>query len=490
MFNLHVRTIASAATLLLASLGAIAPSLAQAPAPAAATKTDGAKDRITLRSGQVIEGRILEETPTQLRVKGKLSGIEAEVSYDKSDILTIERGAVPGEAPKPETKSEAKPDPADKQNGTPDGKRIYRIPLTGEFGEDISQTPLRRAIHDAKKQNAEIIVIELENTWKVRGGGDEEQSKDAENDFDALWRALPIAPVLTEEIDREWTTKPQMVFWVKNAMGGAAFLPFTSPTIYMAPEAKIGGIGRVETLLKQGDLVFKEKQISLRMGTVEGIAVRGGYDPRIIRAMARTEYVLSYKIEGGKPIYIERMPEGPDEILLTDDGKDDRKDTIQQLARGEGNDVLTLTADVALRLNISKGTVDNFQDLAIKMGVGRNYQELKGGERTMSDWREDIAKAKRAIPKLLSEYNDIKPGPNDTPATTRGRRVSKLNEIRSILKKYEEAIVPQKYGWPSIEQIELRIKQIQLEGLGDSKMGGGNGGGGGGGGRGNGGGGG
>lgn len=361
---------------------------------------------------------------------------------------------------------------AAKAEASDTAKKVYVVELNGIFGEDISQTPIRQAVKDAKAQDADVIIFILENDWSVQGAPIEEERKDDEGNFDELFRAEEMETTFTEEIENGWTKQPQVVFWVKKAMGGAAFLPFNCKTIYFSSDAKMGGIGHLNRQFgSTGDLVVREKQYSLRLGHAEGRAIKGGYAPEIIRAMARDEYVLSYSISGGKPVFHERTPEADTETLLTDDGKDDRQDNIQALARGEGNDCLTLTPKIAYDLGVSRGTVDTLQDLIFQLGLARDHVMLKArAPQIMKTWKDGIAKAKRDLPRLWREYNQVQvaaPGGYQQRNQARGKRVAILNEMLAIIRRYEEALNPNQYRAPNASQIEAIKKTIELERLQD-----------------------
>lgn len=463
---------------------------AQDKAPAASNS----KDRLTLRSGSMIEGRILEETATQVRMKVVVAGIEAETTYNKDDILVVERGV--GTLDEPKAKEggrasaatpEKSKDPVDKTGAA----KVYVIELTGTFGQEITQTPIRQAMQDARKQGADYVIVRLDNDWSQNRGGLKEEKKDDESAFDELFRTEQIDPIFTEEVEREWTKQPKIVFWVNKAMGGAAFLPLNCPTIYFSSEAKLGGIGHLNKKFDGvGDKMVQEKQYSLRLAHARGMANRGGYDGRLIDAMARDDYVLSYRIVGGKAEMFEGYPSAPGEVLLTDDGEGDNKDTIERLARSEGNDVLTLTADTAYKLGVSKGTVDRLEDLIVALGIARNHTILKTGNdfastKFMKGWRDGLDSAKTQIPKLVRKYREVQveaPGGYDQRSQARSRRIAVLRDIRALLKRYEESINPRALGAPTIEEIDILIQQIQLEQLADQRErrpGGGGGGGGG-----------
>lgn len=354
-------------------------------------------------------------------------------------------------------------------------KKVYTVDLSGIFGQDISQTPIRQAVKDAKKLEADYIIFTIDNDWSMQGGMGEDKPDDA-GAFDELFRAEAMETTFTEEIQHEWASdkQPQVIFWVKKAMGGACFLPFNAKTIYFSSEGKMGGIGGLERIFGQmGDQVVREKQFSLRLKHAEGRAIQGGYDPLIVRAMARTEYVLSYHVVGGKPEFLERMPVNPDEILLTDDGDEQngRKDSIQELARGEGNDCLTLTAKLAYDLGVSKGTVDTMEDLLFQLGISRNHTMVKSqSAQIMKTWRDGLESARRQLPKLWEQVGKVEvkaPGQYQQRTQARGARKKLLNDMQAIERKYEEALNPRALRVPGIADIDTLKKQIDLEQLAD-----------------------
>jgi len=433
-----------------------------------------------------VQGTILEDTPTFVKMKVTIAGITSDATYQKTDILSVVKAATPAPTDKPTEKKDAlKPDskptiagsnppskPAADQNS--DRKKVYVMKLTGWFGEDISETPIRNSLKDAKAQGADVIIMELDNDWSMKRFGQMGDIKDDIGQFDQLFRAEKLETIFTEEIPR-WEKQPTVVMWVKKAMGGAAFLPFLSHNIYFSSEGKMGGIGHLQAIFgSTGDKVVQEKQFSLRLGHAKGKAIEGGYDPRIVEAMARDEYVLSVKFEGGKPVLLERMPESPDEILLTDDGKDSNADDEETLARGEGNDCLTLHADIAYKLGISKGTADTLDDLVYQLGLSRNSDTIKGqADQIMKSWRDGIEDAKRQLPKMYQDASEVKikdPGGYKERTEARGRRKKILSDMQQIEKRYQEALDPNRIrprGVPNESQLEEMKKRLDLEQLAD-----------------------
>ncbi|MBX3392847.1 MAG: hypothetical protein KF787_09395 [Phycisphaeraceae bacterium] len=407
-----------------------------------------AQDTLIFKNGRTLVGTIVSESPTTIRFKGEVNGIALDTEFDRSEILRIVRGAAttPDRAPAPATDpaplaaaDPVKPPSAPTVADDPTGKkRVYLIELTGAFGRDISETPLRESLRDAQRLGADIVVLSLQADWKFQGG----DAGDDVTNFDALFRAEKIGPVISDEIEL-WPKAPRVVVWVKKAMGGAAFLPFYSRDIYFSSDGRMGGIGFLKQLMEGvGDEVVREKQYSLRLGHARGVANKHGYAYQIINAMVVKEYVLSAKIEGGRVTYFERMPEGPDEILLTDDGEDERADLLKDVVAGEGNDVLTLNAKLARDLGLSKGTVDTLEDLLIEMGHSRDWSEIKDGRarQILSRWSSDLTSAMRdlrvRIPQRLAEIN---PGGTFQERTrARGQRKRILQEMQGLFRKYQE----------------------------------------------------
>ena len=445
---------------------------------AATAVDDDAPDRLIFKDGRIIKGKVLKETDTQVTFMVVVGGISAPATYNKSDILAIERGKETNEvkAGSPRTGNEpdrpANPDAgaSDEPEAAENAPKIFVYELKGTLGRDISPTPIRQAIKDAASSKPDYLILVVNNTWQNRFGQD---LKDEDSAFDQLFITEDIEPIFTKEIKDLWGYQPKIVVWVKNAMGGMAFLPLNFKTIYFTSDAKMGGIGNLTELFgTMGDERVREKQFSLRMGHARGMAVRGGYDTRIVKAMARTDYVLSYRIENGKPVLVERMPKTElGEHLLTDDGAGDNKDTDYALVRSEGNDTLTLTADVARNLGISKGTVNTLDDLLYELDLDREHKIVKTrADMIMSQWSRNVGNAERQIMRLWGEFNDQQvTGDRRERTMARAKKMRKLQEIIALLKKYAEVnkVRLLKIQVPPIPTLEVMLEQIKQEQMKD-----------------------
>jgi hypothetical protein len=457
----------AAAAGVLAVVGAVA--LPSGPAAAGFAEMDWSKelDKIILRNGRVIEGEILSETSTEVRINVILAGISAPATYPKADILEIIRGERVEDAGEGgevgagavEVPSRRQSDPGT-ISASADAPTVYVIRLEGLFGRDITPTPVRQAVEAARREQPDFLVIQLNNTWGEFG---RELPNDAQTSFDWFEVADQIEPILTREIEQTWEQQPQLIFWVRNAMGGAAFLPLIANEIYFHPEGRMGGIGSLEQMFQGvGDEVVRQKQRSLRLARAQGLAIAGGYDYRLVTAMARKSYVLSYDIFGN---LFERMPENPGEFVLTDDGKDDRADTMRQLVTGEGDDVLTLRADTALKLGVSKGTAGDLNEVLEHLGILRNHVLLPGrSDQILKSWTDNVNRAERQIPRLWEDFGNVQGG--TTPREVRqsiGTRIRILEEMQNLYRRYGEAFNPFAGGVPNITRLDLMIEELKIQ---------------------------
>jgi hypothetical protein len=475
-------TLAVAAVLAIGAAGICSAGASYRPEPPDKTKKTtqadkDVKDVLILRSGNKVEGKIIEETDTAIKFKlVATGGIVAERTYDKADILAIERGDAAKDEKEPKTDPAPKAASGKKGEGVGDGtgSKIYMINLTGDFGRDVALTPMKSVLSDAKKQQPDILVIKIDCNFKVRG----QEAPDFAADpgaFDELELARQMAVQVTDEIDQspEWKVKPRLVFWVKKALGGVAFLPFVSKEIYYTSDAHHGGIGYLDFLFDGvGDEVVRQKQRSLRLARAIGLGLKGGHPQEILKAMSVMEYVLSVSFEGGKPVFHE---DETGDILLTDDGNKEagRRDTIDQVARFQGNDVLMLDAEMAKRLGMSSGTIDTVDQLIFALGVSRNYKIIPGkGDQAFSEWGKSVTDAEVTFRRLKRDMGRVEvkqPGKYKERTEARGRRKAILKEMLALITRYKESMNPREIADPLMSlddwetRLTLQITEIEQE---------------------------
>jgi len=259
---------------------------------AKAGEQPASQDTLIFRNGRTMKGTIISETATSVRFKGETAGIAFETDFPKSDILEMKKAARAAEGAAPAAAASGGPvndihTPVKAVEPVDDGisrKKLYWMDLEGKFGQEISQTPIRKLVQDAKANRADVIVIML-NNLRVDPRAAAEQAKELPDDagqFQGLSRAEKILPIFVDEMPVEWDGKdgrpamPRIVMWIKRAMGGACFVPFFCKELYFDPEGKMGGIGNLSYMMKGHERVVN-KQISLRIQHAAGWANVGGY---------------------------------------------------------------------------------------------------------------------------------------------------------------------------------------------------------------------
>jgi len=441
---------------------------------------DGPTHEILLTNGSTVKVSIVKESPKQVEVLVYVGSLSAPRTYQRSEIISItELAHSPADEPEASASDDDRAASMSQATSTDadipaDAVKVFVIELTGRFGFDVSVTPVRKAMDRARELGADVVIVKCNNDWKQLDGFTDEKTDD-QGKFEEYRFAESIAPVFTTDTITMWDKEPQVVFWVERAMSGMAFLPMIKPDIYFTSDGRMGGVGDLDSLFDGvGDEVVRDKQKSLRLGHVEGMAIEGGHDPRLIDAMSRKSYVLSYRIVGGKPEYL--VGEAPGWELMTDDGKDENADTDRDLVRGLGNDALTFTAELAKKLDVSKGTADTLDDLLFEMGFEDRAYILDdsnedgfsdSGERELEDWSQGIARALQKLRRLQFDIANVEVRPvrndptgNKARNAARGKRLRLINEAIGLLNRYGEVLDP---GEQSRVGLELQKQQIENE---------------------------
>lgn len=351
-----------------------------------------------------------------------------------------------------------------------DTQRVYLVNFQGEFARDVSGTPFKQLWADVKKVQPDILVFKIDFQFRVYG----QQHDAVENDPNALYQldqALELVTFLRNDLanDPAWVKKPRIVMWVKRALGGSAFLPFSVPDVYFTSDGIVGGIGGLERMAAtMQDQRVKEKMWGIRRAQCMSLAQMGGHDDRLMRAMIEYRFKLSVDFEGGEPVYREDYS---GEVILKEDITEDetRKDTLEQIARFQGNDTLTMRADIALKLKFAKGRADTLEEIMYHLGYERNYTVTEGrGKRILENWSNDLRKAERDIIQLWNDFTDIQVQ-GATPAERnqrRGAQIGVLKKIQVLLGRFKEAIDPRAIqgapeNWET--RLDVMIEQIRQQ---------------------------
>jgi len=133
--------------------------------------------------------------------------------------------------------------------------------------------------------------------------------------------------------------------------------------------------------------------------------------------------------------------------------------------------VLTIDATLAQKLQVSDGTVNTDEELLYALGLSRSSVRVdQNADKIMQQWSDGVTNAERRLRKLAQEYQGIQvQGEYSERTRARGQQRRTLEEMQGILRRYEEALVPQRIGVPDYNTISILIEQIKLQQLADKK---------------------
>jgi hypothetical protein len=432
-------------------------------------------DRIVFTNGNVLECRILDETPSTVRVQVFFNGKPmTEQTYQKTQIIELQRG-VGVEASVAAVEKGLKKEEVVEKKVHPDAALIYMVEFDGTFGSDISETPVREVFEDVDRIFDDLIpaVVDGKDTFVVDPEVRDKHvlvikmdcGTDQRMGFDGIWRAKDMGPLFTNEIKKG----RRVVFWIKEATDGAAMLPWFSPEMYFDPDGHMYFTSDLEAF-DIGDDVVDEKQISLRLGEARGWAIAGGYEKlssSIIKTMTRSRYWLYYKEVGGEAVFHEGELTPEEQaaggwILLSDNGKDKNEDKGIRVR----NDRLVIDAELAHLIDLSDGTAKDEEGLMYAMGVHRNYKIVEGrAERIFEKWTEAKEAAFERINgqngTLWIEFQRIEvDGDYTDRARARGLQQRTLERIYSDFSRFAEVWDP---DGGQRGRISVMIERIRAE---------------------------
>lgn len=211
---------------------------------------------------------------------------------------------------------------------------VYRIPIQNVI--DLGLPPfIERSIETAEEDNAKVIIFDIDTF-----GG----RVDAATQIKDLIMASKV---------------PTVAFVNRRAISAGALISLSCEKIYMTPGSTIGAATAVNMSGEKGT----EKTISYMREEMASTAEARGKSTVIAKGMVDEELSFEYLV-------IEQ----------------DTIDISDLEGRKEGK-LITLTADLALRLKISDGTAETFDDLLDSL-------DLSGGSirETSENWSENFVR--------------------------------------------------------------------------------------------------
>lgn len=253
-------------------------------------------DIITLKSGETVEGKILEETRTEVKIETKVSNIKTMKTYRRAQIKDIEYKPLPddfwesGRKPKDETPAE-EAESTDAENPEldeePEESRAARaklsptdqyiiVPVEGVIGESVTSNGLRAALLQAQKRRIGNVVFLVNSP-----GG-------------YVYEAVQILEVLKEfDADLEYHC-----FIQEGAISAASVFAAASDRIFVRPDARLGGAVAYSSSNTTGAAEVDAKFNSIWAAEIAARADSKGHSGDAFRAMVELDAQLFLTPEG------------------------------------------------------------------------------------------------------------------------------------------------------------------------------------------------
>jgi len=344
-----------------------------------------AADKIVLKDGRVIEGRIVKELDGYFWLEETMGGIkQSPKMYKPDEIDKVERedaaGAKGGEAKAAAVKSDPGSDkplgiPAKIGSGVPKGAVITLG--DEENGNMVGVYMVAHILHDALpvlekelgNDRSGIVVLRFHS-----GGG---YTKEVQE--------------LSDVIHNEYKPRFRTVGWIETAISAAAMSAHCIEEIYFTSQGNYGACTEF-TSLQNASEGFRLEQI---LAKAEGFSRRGGWDTKIMRSM-QVQDPLSAKIdENGTVQYFNDLTSG---------------DIIVNRAK----EILTFNANSAKQVKFSRGTADSLEELAHLMGyqeidwIGQKMDKVpwpvSKAEKMQMDYRKKVHEDESATNRYFSEF--------------------------------------------------------------------------------------
>lgn len=394
-----IRSPLAALTLALAAMAFVLPA------------TVFAADKITLKDGTVLEGRIEREGDGFVYLLVKIGSIENRRLILREDIRSIERESERADAaPAPETR------PADRraprrtpgQDAIPDGAvRVAFITLGEQPDKDMvgpfmNADALERSIEILNKlpdgQRPQIVVLHINS-----GGG-------------ALIEIQKLSDVIQDKIKPKY----QVVAWIESAISAAAMTAYTVEDIYFMSK---GNFGAATGFFMQGNRAqaVEGRELEEVIFMMERIAARGGHPPIVMRAM-QVEQELSADIdENGVVTW---RPDLDGQYIVNPKGR-----------------ILTFNSQDAMRYKFAKGVADT-KDQLMRLIVGDTEWVEVGqeAEAYQREFRDNVFAAQVEIGALQARMNlEIQAAQSARTQEERNRHIGAarrhLSQVRSWVRR-------------------------------------------------------
>ncbi len=362
-------------------------------------------DKLYLKDGRVLDGKVVREGKGFLYFKVKVGTVDSEQIFMDVDVSKIER-----DDPKPKTDENIKQDTdakgtdakADEAKHT-GATRVcilnfgppsdWQGAVENMVGREISYAAFKKVVPLLEKAKVDVVVVRVNS-----GGG--------------LTLEMPRFQDLFE---KEFKPKFRTVAWIESAISAAAMSPWTIEEYYFFPQGNMGACTEFTMNDMKASKGMKLEEVLFRM---EKASAWGKKDPRIMRSMQIQE-PLSVDVDENGEVHW-------------------RQDELGQVILNPKGQVFTINANDAVKYKFAKGIAANREQLARAMGL----QEVEWVAQDASDLIDhslrDNDSAYKRFNELRTKY-DIAMGAAEQ-APDKERRGAQLGIAKRLLAELKQKL--------------------------------------------------
>ncbi len=337
-----------------------------------------AEDTVTLKSGEVLRGEIVQESDAFVVLRIEIGDLEQRKILVMGEIESIVRDAASRDTnDNTSARDDARPVRGDRRASAPrsgdgaiprgtTGVAFVRLgdsnrnrDMVGPYlnGKAIQRsTEILRELPD--DQQPSIVVLEIDS-----GGG-------------AVAELEDIIYAIQEDLKRDY----RVVAWIRNAISGAAFTAMNCEEIVFMSSGRLGGnVAFDPSTMQAAEGAFLDQM--LEYGTQ--VANNGRIDPKVMHAM-QIFMTLSCDID--------------------DSGRVTWYDTDQgEFLVSPQDEILTLNAIDAEKFGISLGIADTREELMGILGVEEWVVVGEKADEFQEEWRDNVWTADARSQELFSK---------------------------------------------------------------------------------------
>jgi hypothetical protein len=335
-----------------------------------------ALDRITLKDGTVIEGKIVKERGGFVWIMP--AGGVKERMLMPDEVRDVAKNVDAASAPAPALATNAEPTPAVAATNPLAATNI--VPETGIDGVDAaaplrSGVPRGMVITCGDRENGDMVGVYMVAEVLQRAVPVIEEELGKEGDRIVALRIMSgggygmEVQLICDVLDYEYKSRWRTVGWIDSAISAAAMSAHILDEIYFTTQANYGACTGFYGSLDRPVEGFELEQALYQM---EKISARAGYNPLIMRAMQIQQGLSASIDENGNVQYYNDASSG--DIVVN-----------------RPMEILTFNAQSAARVKFSKGTADTLDELNKAMG----YNEVEWVGKAVKNVPWPVSKAEK-----------------------------------------------------------------------------------------------